>query len=274
MGADLVGIDKTFMDHIARVRNPLIKSQEDFQKQFANLHFAVKTSAPLSSFPSESEEGDDGGAGADVETGGKDRGDDEDNAGGPGRQGGREWCDLVPNGGKTKVTLSNRDRYVDLAVHYRLHEFDEAAAAMRSGLGMLVPERALRLCTGMDLEILVCGDPRVSVEDLMKHTEYVGGWDADDSHVKRFWRVVEGFSHEQRSRLLRFVWGRSRLPRGKNWPARFKLTRKGAQINDAAMPIGHTCFFQLELPTYSSEEILRTRLTAAITYGIGEFMIA
>lgn len=152
--ADLVGIDKTFMDHIARVRNPLIKSQEDFQKQFANLHFAVKTSAPLSSFPPESEEGDAGGAGTDAAAGGKDRGEDEDNADAPGSQG-REWCDLVPNGGKTKVTLSNRNRYVDLAIQYRLHEFDEAAAAMRSGLGMLVPERALRLCTGMDLEILV-----------------------------------------------------------------------------------------------------------------------
>ena len=144
------------------------------------------------------------------------------------------------------------------------------------GFNQLVPERALRLCTGTDLEILVCGDPRIDIEALKRHTEYVGGWTngEEDENIARFWQVLEAFSHEERSRFLRFCWGRSRLPRGERWPAKFRLTKKGNSVNDNDMPIGHTCFFQIELPVYSSIEVMRVRLTAAITFGLGEFLIA
>lgn len=132
------------------------------------------------------------------------------------------------------------------------------------------------MCTGTDLEILVCGDPRIDIEALKRHTEYVGGWNngAEDENIVKFWTVLEAFSHEERSRFLRFCWGRSRLPRGERWPAQFRLTKKGNGVNDNDMPIGHTCFFQIELPVYSSIEVMRVRLTAAITFGLGEFLIA
>ena len=40
-----------------------------------------------------------------------------------------------------------------------------------------------------------------------------------------------------------------------------------ANIN--ALPIAHTCFGQLDLPNYPSKEILREKLTMAITEGGG-----
>ena len=40
------------------------------------------------------------------------------------------------------------------------------------------------------------------------------------------------------------------------------------------LPVAHTCFFQLELPQYSSEQIMRERLLVAIHYGSsGEFIM-
>jgi hypothetical protein len=39
-----------------------------------------------------------------------------------------------------------------------------------------------------------------------------------------------------------------------------------AQNNDLVLPISHTCFFQLELPRYSADNILREKLLYAITY--------
>jgi hypothetical protein len=41
----------------------------------------------------------------------------------------------------------------------------------------------------------------------------------------------------------------------------------GAHGGDRALPSSHTCFFQLDLPEYSSYEILRDRLLYACEHG-------
>lgn len=46
---------------------------------------------------------------------------------------------LVPGGEKIDVTFDNRHEYCDLVIKYRLHEFDVQAAALRRGLGSMVP---------------------------------------------------------------------------------------------------------------------------------------
>ena len=65
---------------------------------------------------------------------------------------------------------------------------------------------------------------------------------------------------------------RSRLPKADNWDRPFKLTSKNG--GDDILPLAHTCFFQIELPAYSSDEIMKQRLIAASTYGIGAFLMA
>ena len=40
------------------------------------------------------------------------------------------------------------------------------------------------------------------------------------------------------------------------------------------LPIAHTCFFQLELPQYTTDKVMHDRLLVAINYGVsGEFML-
>jgi len=85
---------------------------------------------------------------------------------------------------------------------------------------------------------------------------------------------MEGFSQEDRSKFIRFCWGRCRLPKPSSWPANtpFKLTKHNG--NDSMLPLSHTCFFQIELPCYSTDDIMRTRILAAINFGMGEFLVA
>ena len=45
---------------------------------------------------------------------------------------------------------------------------------MRRGLVEVVPERALKLCTWEELEVLVCGDPRIDVAVMKANTTYHG----------------------------------------------------------------------------------------------------
>jgi hypothetical protein len=107
---------------------------------------------------------------------------------------------------------------------------------------------------------------------LRENTVYVGGFSPSHPVVVRFWNVLASFSDDERSKLVRFAWGRSRLPKGR-WPRPFKLTRKSG--GNQPLPIGHTCFFQLELPEYSSEAIMRQKIITAITLGLdGTFGIA
>ena len=73
--------------------------------------------------------------------------------------------------------------------------------------------------------------------------------------VKRFWKVMEGLDNKDRSQFLRFTWGRSRLPHKDNWPRPFKLVARN--YGDDMLPLAHTCFFELELPQYSTDQILR-----------------
>lgn len=89
---------------------------------------------------------------------------------------------------------------------------------------------------------------------------------------RRFWCVLRELNQEQRSKLLYFTWGRTRLPspESKEWKP-FKLTK--CQGGDDRLPVGHTCFFQLEMPDYSSKAVMKDRLLKALEYSGGEFLI-
>lgn len=182
--------------------------------------------------------------------------------------------ELTPGGASRAVTFASRAEYADLVEQYRLHEGDAAAALVRRGIAKVVPAKLLALFTGAELETMVCGTPEVDVDLLQRCTEY-SGCNSSDTHVEWFWNVLRGFTQEERSAFLRFVWGRARLPANdKEFPQLFKLqsfsmpsssssSRRRRGIDDF-LPVSHTCFFSLELPAYTSEAVLREKLRYAI----------
>lgn len=75
----------------------------------------------------------------------------------------------------------------------------------------------------------------------------------------------------ERSNFLKFVWGRSRLPlTASEFDCKFKISNmpKARQDPDKYLPISHTCFFSIELPRYSTVDVLHQRLQYAITHCI------
>lgn len=135
-----------------------------------------------------------------------------------------------------RVTADNRAEYVRLALHYRLHEFDVAVAAVREGIARVVPVPLFSLFTGFELETMVCGSPDIPVHLLRSVATYkvsfqfheyesvltgyllmnawlLQGIESSAPLVTWFWEVMEEFSLAERSLFLRFVWGRTRLPR-------------------------------------------------------------
>lgn len=80
------------------------------------------------------------------------------------------------------------------------------------------------------------------------------GIDSSAPLIQWFWEVMEEFTNQERSLFLRFVWGRTRLPRT---IADFRGRDFVIQILDKYNPPDHflpesyTCFFLLKMPRYS-----------------------
>ena len=172
--------------------------------------------------------------------------------------------ELVPGGKRIKVRFENLIEFCDLYDNFRLHEFDDAVLAIQIGLASIVPLKPLRLFTPSEFEELVVGRAEFDVELWKERTKYSGKWKANSIIAKRFWRVLEAFTEEQKSDVVLFGWGRSRLPdRHSEW--RFTLSTP-SRNDDAHLPNSHTCFFTIEMPTYSSDSIMRKRILTAITF--------
>lgn len=135
--------------------------------------------------------------------------------------------------------------------------------------------------TWEEIELCLCGRPEVNLELLKKNTEYKG-FSANETIVKHLWTVLEEYSNEgifsnkfnrftnyiERCMFLKFVWGRGSLPSlSSNFTQKFILqtfSKETGNNPDNFMPESHTCFFTLDLPRYSTIQVLREKLTYAI----------
>ena len=126
----------------------------------------------------------------------------------------------------------------------------------------------IKFLTPSDLEKKICGDQHFNLALLKSMTIYTD-YSQDVLTINYFWKFLEECSLEDKLNYIKFVWGRSRLPKDekgfgdqkheimKNYDADFNG-------NNAHLPISHTCFFQLELPPYDNYSILKNKMLYAI----------
>ncbi|SCZ97871.1 BZ3500_MvSof-1268-A1-R1_Chr3-3g06425 [Microbotryum saponariae] len=180
--------------------------------------------------------------------------------------------DLIPRGSEIAVTSENRIQYIFLMSHYRLNvQLEKQCAAFFAGLSEIIPERFLRMFNQDELRILVGGiDQPIDIEDLKANTVYGGfaGEEANES-IRAFWRVVESFDKEQRSKLVKFVTSCARPPLlgFKELTPKFALRNAGADQD--RLPTSSTCVNLLKISEYKDEEMMRQKLLYAINSGAG-----
>ncbi|XP_043204412.1 E3 ubiquitin-protein ligase HERC2-like [Amphibalanus amphitrite] len=176
--------------------------------------------------------------------------------------------EVLLSGTYRRVTDDNKTEYIRAALNYRLHEADAMVAAVREGMSRVIPVPLLELFTGAELETMVCGSPDIPIKLLMAVATYKGV-DACSPLVAWFWEVMQELSTLERSLFLRFVWGRTRLPRT---IADFRGRDFVLQVLDKYQPADHflpesyTCFFLLKMPRYSCKAVLREKLLYAIHF--------
>jgi len=179
-------------------------------------------------------------------------------------------CELIPGGKDISVTWENKQLFSEALLKYRLTEFEQQCEAIRRGLATVVPAQLLSLYSWQEVEKRIAGST-FDVDLLEQATEYKGV-DPSAPHVRMFWTMMrDRLSDEQRARFISFVWGRSRLPTSMAafGSDRFKLQGhchdNGVPSRvDKLLPISHTCFFSLELPKYSSVDVMTDRMVYAM----------
>jgi hypothetical protein len=180
----------------------------------------------------------------------------------------KSHVDLLPDGSNITVRHADRAAYISLIEQARLHEHAPQIAALRRGIGHVVPTQVLSLFTWYELEMLVCGKPEIDIELLKRHTQY-SGVRAEEPHIGYFWSVLESFSQDLRRQFVRFAWAQERLPADDD-EFRHTHTRMlikasvGGGPPDSRFPKADTCFFNLELPQFSSETVMREKLLYAM----------
>ncbi|XP_071466739.1 ubiquitin-protein ligase E3C [Marmota flaviventris] len=175
-------------------------------------------------------------------------------------------------GGKDiPVTSANRIAYIHLVADYRLNkQIRPHCLAFRQGLANVVSLEWLRMFDQQEIQVLISGaQVPISLEDLKSFTNYSGGYSADHPVIKIFWRVVEGFTDEEKRKLLKFVTSCSRPPLlgfKELYPA-FCIHNGGSDLE--RLPTASTCMNLLKLPEFYDETLLRSKLLYAIECAAG-----
>lgn len=169
-------------------------------------------------------------------------------------------------------TEQKLEEKLDDLIDFHLSKYDEQCLAIRSGLLTVVPSSLLTLFSWFELRRMVCGEQKIDVDFLERHTTYLNGNHRTDAHVEFFWDVLKTrFTQEDLAKFMTFVWGQSRLPaRSEDLTKPFricnhKVNDKSQVAIDAALPVAHTCFFSIDLPRYSNIDVCAERLLYAVT---------
>lgn len=176
--------------------------------------------------------------------------------------------ELKTGGHNIKVNKENRQEYVDLYVDFLLnssvgHCFD----AFSQGFYKVCSSKVLELFHAQELMTLVVGSENYDWGVLEKNAEYKDEFHRNHPTVRMFWRVFHRLDNEEKKKFLLFLTGSDRIPI--LGMSEIKLHLQPMKVDDNHLPVAHTCFNLLDLPLYSSEEIMHQKLRHAIQYTQG-----
>jgi E3 ubiquitin-protein ligase HUWE1 len=183
--------------------------------------------------------------------------------------------ELKPDGASIDVDNDNKFEYCQLAVEYLLYKRVGAQIdAFLQGFRDLVPAHLIRIFDHEELELMLSGLPTVDVADLRDHAIYKQ-YTNESQVIQWLWEVLEEFQNADRGEFIQFITGTSKVPvegfaglrNHQGQLQKVEIVKLPAEKPDSRLPQAHTCFFQLDLPEYSSKDILRKRVTLAIKEG-------
>ena len=206
-----------------------------------------------------------------------------------------EWTvPLVVDGAKLECDAQNLALLRNMRHSNYAYKLENAVKVIVDGVAKIVPLEVLRIFNAEEIKVEICGVADIDVNYLKSCAKFKDGRNEDDRCVQFLWRTLKKFTCDERVAFLKFVWERKRMPsntalntafeiraafsneealvdayhkenRGKKCKAEGIPSKEELQaFVDKRLPRSKTCFFQLELPSYSSVDILAERLRLAM----------
>jgi hypothetical protein len=136
-----------------------------------------------------------------------------------------------------------------------------------AGFHEMLPAAELVSFDAGELELLTNGSAEVSVKDLRRQARYANGFSERSKPVLYFWTVFAAAEPAEQGRILSFISGSPRMPLD---DLSIQIVR--SDEGPEQLPSSHTCFHQLVLPVYESQQQLRDKLTQALDNAQGFFL--
>ncbi|XP_066891602.1 probable E3 ubiquitin-protein ligase HERC3 isoform X6 [Kogia breviceps] len=174
-----------------------------------------------------------------------------------------EQKQLIPGGDTVAVCKENRQEFVDAYVNYvfqiSVHEW---YTAFSSGFLKVCGGKVLELFQPSELRAMMVGNSSYNWEELEETAIYKGDYSAAHPTVKLFWETFHEFPLEKKKKFLLFLTGSDRIPI--SGMAGLQIAIQPTASGEEYLPVAHTCYNLLDLPKYSSKEVLCARLTQAL----------
>uniref|UniRef100_A0A8D0LI58 HECT-type E3 ubiquitin transferase n=1 Tax=Sus scrofa TaxID=9823 RepID=A0A8D0LI58_PIG len=170
---------------------------------------------------------------------------------------------LIPGGDRVTVCKENRQEFVDAYVNYVFQiSVGEWYTAFSSGFLKVCGGKVLELFQPSELRAMMVGNSNYNWEELEETAVYKGDYSAAHPTVKLFWETFHEFPLEKKKKFLLFLTGSDRIPI--YGMASLQIVIQSTASGEDYLPVAHTCYNLLDLPKYSSKEVLRARLTQAL----------
>lgn len=132
--------------------------------------------------------------------------------------------------------------------------------AFIDGFYSIIPDEIYCIFTPSELDLLLTSSHEINLDDLRAHCDVC----CDNLVADRFWKIVQTFTTSERKKLIQFITGSPSVPSSGFASMNPNISiRQSAKAKDS-LPISHTCSNQLDLPHYSSYQLMHQKLLYAI----------
>ncbi|CAF3579298.1 unnamed protein product [Rotaria socialis] len=194
--------------------------------------------------------------------------------------------ELRKGGKDCLVTIENLDQYINLVAYWTLVEgVRRQFESFRDGFNSIFPIQHLKCFYPDELHQVFCGSGSTELWDLkvlVESTRCDHGYNLNSRAVKWLFEIMINFEIDEQRAFLQFVTGSPRLPVGgfRMLHPPLTIVRKTAENSsdnsnpDSFLPSVMTCVNYLKLPDYTSQEIMKAKLTTAIRDGQYAFLLS
>lgn len=187
-----------------------------------------------------------------------------------------EEVELIPNGRNIKLTIENREQFIERVIRYITYEqYKEQIENIIEGMTSLIPENIIQLFSYNEFAFLITGQQEIDIDDWQNNTIYRGKYVDGTGHeiIKMFWEVLRELDKSDLIAFFQFCTGSGRVPidgfgalKGVgNRIQKFCIEDaenkggKGLRLIEAK-----TCFNRIYIPEYKSKEEMKKAIYTII----------